>query len=168
MRQVQRREGALAARACELERQLVERGRPAVLRADGTGHAKSADSTRLREKLDKKKIQLVKWKQEAVRCEQAKSALEAEVLDVRSLLLAEQRRRADADENAAKLRRQLAFAHKRLVRLEAELLSAGEATEEAARQMQTLKQQLDRYTVAQPDGVPAPAGSVLLGRVDAD
>ena len=161
VRQVQRREGALAARACELERQLVERGRPAVLRADGTGHDKSADSTRLREKLDKKKIQLVKWKQEAVRCEQAKSALEAEVLDVRSLLLAEQRRRADADENAAKLRRQLAFAHKRLVRLEAELLSAGEATEEAARQMQTLKQQLDRYTVAQPDGAPAPAGSVL-------
>ena len=94
VRQVQRREGALAARACELERQLVERGRPAVLRADGTGHDKSADSTRLREKLDKKKIQLVKWKQEAVRCEQAKSALEAEVLDVRSLLLAEQRRRA--------------------------------------------------------------------------
>ena len=95
VRQVQRREGALAARACELERQLVERGRTAGLRADGTGHDKRADTTRLREKLDKKKIQLVKWKQEAVRCEQAKSALEAEVLDVRSLLLAEQRRRAD-------------------------------------------------------------------------
>ena len=161
VRQVQRREGALAARACELERQLVERGGTAVLRADATGHDKSADTKRLREKLDKKKIQLVKWKQEAVRCEQAKSALEAEVLDVRSLLLAEQRRRADADDNAAKLRRQLAFGHKRLVRLEAELLSAGEATEEAGRQMQTLKQQLDRYTVAQPDGVPASAGSVL-------
>ena len=183
IRQQERREDALAARARVLERELVKRG-VVVGESDGAlgvgveegaarhppaggacltcgkggeseakavARALDAGTGRLRAKVEKKRVQVVKWKQEAVRSEEARGLLEAEVLDVRSSLLSEQQRRSGLEAALTAERRQLAFLQKRVVRLEAELRTASERGLEQQQKMESLKLALDRYTVCRPE-----------------
>jgi hypothetical protein len=111
----------------------------------------------LKDKLAKKRVQVVKWKQQAVRCEEARGALEAEVVHVRSLLLEEQRLRAEAQVSETSERRQLAFSQKRIVRLEAELRTANHDKLALQQQMAGMKLHLDHMTVCNPEISEAPS-----------
>jgi len=182
VRQQQRREDALASRARQLERELAKRG--VASGADGkwgemgvgvlgdcpqvggvrdwqVGYSNLKDSnlkdSNLKDKLAKKKVQVVKWKQQAVRCEEARGALEAEVVHVRSLLLEEQRLRAEAQVIETTERRQVAFSQKRIVRLEAELRTANHDKLALQQQMAGMKLHLDHMTVCHPEISEAPS-----------
>ena len=112
---------------------------------------------KLEGKLAKKRVQVVKWKQQAVRCEEARGALEAEVVHVRSLLLEEQRLRAQAQASETGERRQLAFSQKRIVRLEAELRTANDDKHALQHQIAGMKQHLDHMTVCHPENSEPPS-----------
>ena len=172
VRQQQRREDVLALRARQMERELAKRG--VASGADGKwgemglgvlGDCPEVGSVRdwqleysnLKDKLAKKRVQVVKWKQQAVRCEEARGALEAEVVHVRSLLLEEQRLRAEAQVIETTERRQVAFSQKRIVRLEAELRTANHDKLALQQQMAGMKLHLDHMTVCNPEISEAPS-----------
>ena len=172
VRQQQRREDVLASRARQMERELAKRG--VASGADGKcgemglgvlGDCPEVGSVRdwqleysnLKDKLAKKRVQVVKWKQQAVRCEEARGALEAEVVHVRSLLLEEQRLRAEAQVIETTERRQVAFSQKRIVRLEAELRTANHDNLALQQQIAGMKLHLDHMTVCNPEISEAPS-----------